>query len=62
MGAKLFSPSGLPKPKATFSATVKVSTSMKCWWIMPMPVWIATAGESMFTGEPSKVIDPSSGW
>lgn len=24
-------------PKATFCATVIVCTSMKCWWIIPMP-------------------------
>ena len=32
------------RPSATFSATVSVSTSMKCWWIIPMLCSIATVG------------------
>ena len=32
------------RPIATFSATVRVSTSMKCWWIIPMPRAMASVG------------------
>ena len=41
------------RPSATFSATVSVGTSMKCWWIMPMPARIASAGEWKTCGLPS---------
>ncbi len=34
-------------PSMTFSTTVSVSTSMKCWCTMPMPAAIASAGERM---------------
>ena len=30
-----------------FSATVIVSTSMKCWWTMPMPSAMASCGRRM---------------
>ena len=45
-----------------FSVTVSVGTSMKCWWIMPMPARMASAGELNTTGLPSMRISPSSGW
>ena len=38
------------RPSATFSATVSVFTSMKCWWIIPIPCAIASAGEVIVTG------------
>ena len=47
-------------PSATFSATVSVFTSMKCWWIIPIPCAIASAGEAMLTGSPFSLISPSS--
>ena len=48
-------------PSATFSATVSVDTSMKCWWIMPIPCRIAAAGDVIATGSPCSRISPSSG-
>ncbi len=41
------SPSSSASPSApsmTFSSTVKGSTSMKCWWTMPMPSAMASLG------------------
>ena len=32
-------------PSTTFSSTVRLSASMKCWWTMPIPSAIASAGE-----------------
>ena len=32
-------------PRTTFSSTVRLSASMKCWCTMPMPAAIASAGE-----------------
>src|SRR5262249_17342341 len=49
-------------PSVTFSATVKVGTSMKCWCTMPMPAAIASDGEPSRAGSPSMRISPSSGW
>ena len=46
------------RPSATFSATVSVGTSMKCWWIMPIPARIASAGEWKTCGLPSIRISP----
>ena len=31
-------------PSSRFSSTVNGSTSMKCWWTMPMPARIASSG------------------
>ena len=31
-------------PRTMFSRTVKLSASMKCWWTMPMPASMASAG------------------
>ncbi len=36
-------------PRTTFSRTVKLSASMKCWWTMPMPRSIASFGERKWT-------------
>ena len=41
-------------PRMIFSNTVMASTSMKCWWTMPMPSCTALAGESMRTFFPFK--------
>ncbi len=48
-------------PSSTFSATVKLSASMKCWCTMPIPARIASAGERNATSAPSTRITPSSG-
>src|SRR5437879_2403832 len=48
-------------PSTTFSATLRTGTSMKCWWTMPMPRAIASAGPWIATGVPSIRISPSSG-
>ena len=50
------------QPSATFSATVSVGTSMKCWWIMPMPWRIASVGDVIVTSWPLRKMVPSSGW
>ena len=34
-------------PSSRFSSTVNGSTSMKCWWTMPMPALIASCGPRM---------------
>ena len=44
-----------------FSAAVNTLTSLKCWWIMPMPWSNATLGELMTTGLPSISMLPLSG-
>ncbi len=48
-------------PRATFSATVKTGTSMKCWCTMPMPARMASPGPENRTGSPSSRISPSVG-
>ena len=48
-------------PSTTFSSTVKLSASMKCWCTMPIPAWIAWWGEWMVVALPSMRISPSSG-
>ena len=47
-------------PRITFSATVNVSTSMKCWWTMPMPAAMASWLPPMATGRPATRISPRS--
>jgi len=44
-----------------FWMTVIVSTSWKCWWIIPMPASIAARGESNAWGSPSTRMVPASG-
>ena len=44
------------------SSTVKHSTSLKCWWTMPIPKSLASLGSLMETTWPSFLITPSSGW
>src|SRR6266511_427689 len=46
-------------PRTAFSATVNTGTSMKCWWTMPMPAAIASAGLFKRTGWSSMWISPS---
>ena len=48
-------------PNTTFSATVNTGTSMKCWWTMPIPAAIASAGEVNTCDLPSMRMSPSSG-
>ena len=40
-------------PRTMFSRTVKLSASMKCWWTMPMPAAMASAGLRKCTSRPS---------
>ena len=47
-------------PRMVFSTTVKVGTSMKSWWTMPMPRAMASAGEAMRTGRLLRRISPAS--
>ena len=46
-------PRVLSCPSATFSATVKTGTSMKCWCTMPIPAAMASPGPLNLTGSPS---------
>ena len=49
-------------PRTTFSSTVKGSTSMKCWWTMPIPARIAARLSGIGVGRPSMRISPASAW
>ena len=49
-------------PSTMFSVTVKFSTSMKCWWTMPMPCLMAVVGSVMSTFSPLMKTSPSSAW
>src|SRR6266446_1534893 len=49
------------QPSMTFSVTVIAGTSMKCWWIMPMPAAMASRGVWPMSGRSLKRIVPSSG-
>ena len=50
------------RPSVTFSATVSVSTSMKCWCTMPSPrAHRVRAGCAKRTARPSTSIAPASG-
>ena len=49
------------EPSTTFSATVNVGTSAKCWWTMPTPRAMASAGDARRVGRPSISISPASG-
>ena len=48
-------------PRIMFSAAVKMSTSLKCWWIIPILYLKASSGELMKTFSPLMKISPSSG-
>ena len=50
------------RPIQMLSAAENTSTSLKCWWTMPMPSRLASWGEVMVTGFPSTRICPLSGW
>ena len=52
---------GPDSPSTMFSAAVSTSTSLKCWWIMPMPSGKASFGLRMVTSSPWTKICPSSG-
>ena len=49
------------RASSIFSATVRVGTSMKCWWTMAMPAASAARGERKTCGRPSSCISPASG-
>ena len=49
-------------PRMMLSSTEKHSTSLKCWWTMPMPSALASLGSLMDTSTPSFLMMPSSGW
>jgi len=49
------------EPRTTFSRTVRLSASMKCWWTMPIPAAIASFGERKWTSRPSIAMVPRSG-
>ena len=48
-------------PMMMLSRTVKHSTSLKCWWTMPMPRALASLGSLISTTRPSFLMTPSSG-
>ena len=48
-------------PSTTFSSTVRLSASMKCWCTMPMPAAMASDGEWNVVSRPSSRMVPSSG-
>ena len=45
-----------------FSATVIASTSVKCWYTMPIPSPAASRGLVMRAGMPPTLIRPASAW
>src|SRR5512133_2475548 len=49
------------RPRIRFSATVKTSTSMKCWCTMPIPAAMASLGLAWTCSTPSIEIVPASG-
>ena len=48
-------------PSTTFSSTVRLSASMKCWCTMPIPAAIASPGVEKLTSRPPTEMVPSSG-
>ena len=50
------------RPSATFSATVRLSNSEKCWNTMPMPRLRASDGPDSTIGWPCQRISPALGW
>ncbi len=54
-------PCFLSAPSTTFSSTVRLSASMKCWKTMPTPAAIASAGDPRVTASPLISIVPESG-
>ena len=55
-------PCSFSAPSVTFSSTVRLSASMKCWKTIPMPWAIASAGVAKVTSVPLTLIVPSSGF
>src|SRR5579871_3327060 len=49
------------QPRTTFSATVMLSTSRRCWWTMKIPAAWASRGERKLTCSPLIHNSPSSG-
>jgi hypothetical protein len=45
-----------------FSVTVKLWTSLKCWWTMPMPELVGALGPEIRTSWPRTLMVPESGW
>ena len=48
------------EPSTTFSSTVRLSANMKCWWTIPMPWSMASAGDEKLTSVPPTTMRPSS--
>ncbi len=55
-------PCSFSAPSTTFSRTVRLSASMKCWNTMPTPAAIASAGDESATCWPLTSIVPESGF
>lgn len=55
-------PYSFSPPRTTFSRTVKLSASMKCWCTMPMPCSMASPGLENETCSPLIAMVPSSGF
>ena len=55
-------PCSFSAPRTTFSRTVRLSASMKCWNTMPTPALIASFGDENETSSPLMRIVPSSGF
>ena len=49
-------------PRMMLSRIEKHSTSLKCWWTMPIPSALASLGSLICTTWPSFLMTPSSGW
>ncbi len=49
-------------PSTTFSSTVRLSASMKCWNTIPMPCLMASVGDPNWTSSPATTSVPSSGF
>ena len=54
-------PCSFSAPRTTFSSTVRLSASMKCWKTMPTPARMASAGECSVTCWPSISMVPGVG-
>ena len=54
-------PCSFSAPSTTFSRTVRLSASMKCWNTMPMPALIASVGLRRVSVWPFTAMVPSSG-
>jgi hypothetical protein len=52
---------GQPADRATFSATVRAGTEVKCWCTIPMPSTRAARGLATRRTAPLTMISPASG-